>query len=391
MSIYLPTSTAVTSNTTNAQITRGRTSALFDAIDPATGTVLLNNEDRKYDPLYSSSPFFGEVVPGRQITVVSGGVTIYDARVSNWDFEYDVSGKSNAVVSTEDALAKLGRARFDEWTTTFGDTPAERITAVLARPEVNYTGTTALDDGVFVLADDLITWGSNVLNYCQLVAQSDQGLFFVDRTGVLTFKDRHAFIGAASAATFGTGGIGFSGITTSYGTDLLYNRVQVERSDPVLADAPEPEPVTATDATSIAAYEGTFTLSLPGLLLQDDTQAQDLASQLLDIYKDPIYRFEAITVDVHGLSSGNQTTVLGLDIGSVVTVTWTPNRVGTATTRTCIVEGVSHSVMPGTHVMTFTLNDSSIAQTGNYWAPGVATYGVFDVGGTDATNYPIAF
>ena len=390
VSIYLPTSQAVTSDTNIATITRGRTSGVFSTIDAGVTQVQLNNEDRDYDPLYATSPFFGQVIPGKRIVIVSGGVTVYDGDVADWSYSYDVSGRSVAIVAGEDDLALFGRAQFDEWTTTRGELPGARIASVLARPEVNYVDTVALDAGVTVLADDFVSWGSSVLNYIQLVAQTDNGLFYVSRAGVPTFKDRHAFIAVASAATFGTGGIGISEIGVSYGRDQLYNRVIVERSEPVLADAPVPVPQSVSDVTSITTHRGTFSLGLPGLLLQDDATALDLATFLLATYKNPIYRFESITVAVHGLTGGEQTTVLGLDLGSVVTVTWTPNGVGSAITRTCIIEGIYHSIMPMVHTMTFTLNDSSITQTGNFWQPGVAVFGVFNAG-TGATDYPIAF
>jgi hypothetical protein len=72
-----------------------------------------------------------------------------------------------------------------------------------------------------------------------------------------------------------------------------------------------------------------------------------------------------------------------------VTVTFTPNNVGAAITRTCVVEGIRHTIMPMHHEMELTLNDSSIAQTGHYWTVGDATYGGFSAGGV--LNYPIAF
>lgn len=124
--------------------------------------------------------------------------------------------------------------------------------------------------------------------------------------------------------------------------------------------------------------------------MEGDLELEALRDRLLSVYKDPIYRFESITVDVHKLSGATQTTVLGVDIGNVVTVTWTPNSTGSAITRMCVVEGVRHSVSAEmTHVMTLTLNDSSIAQTGHFWTVEDATYGVVDGGG--ALAYPVAF
>lgn len=384
--LYLPTAQTVTGDTFTAEIQRGRTSPLFTAIEPATGRLSFNNEDRAFDPLYSSSPYFGSVTPGRRAKLAAGGVTVFDGFVSDWNFDYDVSGKSNAHAIVEDGLARLGRIEFDEWTSTFGQLPGARITEVLARPEVDYSGTTAIDDGVFTLQSDLVTWGSNVLNYCQLIATTDDGLFFVDRQGVLSFFDRHHFIGVASAATFGTGGIGFEAVGTSYGSELLYNRVLIDRVGTEEVPAVEQ---SVSDATSISDYGGTFTLRQSGLLMETDTQALDLASYLLDVYKDPLYRVESIVVNAHGLTSGNQTTVLGLDIGSVVTVTFTPNRLGSAISRTCIVEGIRHSIAPAFHQIEFTLNDSTTMQTGGFYEPEDVTYGTID--GSGVFSYPLAF
>lgn len=382
-SVYLPTSTAVTSSVNSFDIQRGRTSPVFDEIDAASGMVALNNENRSFDPLNAAGAYFGEIAPGRRVKHTAAGVTVFDGYASDWNFDYNVDGRSVAAIALEDGLARLGRQEFDEWTSTRGDLPSDRFAAIIARPEVDWTGSTSFDAGLFHLDSDLITWGSNVLNYCQLVARTDNGLFFVDRSGVLTFKDRHSFIGTSSVVTFGTGGVGFSSIQTSFGIEQLFNNVSLGR---VGAE----EPSTATDATSISDYGGVFAYSHDGLLMEGDLELEALRDRLLSVYKDPIYRFESITVDVHKLSGATQTTVLGVDIGNVVTVTWTPNSTGSAITRTCVVEGVRHSVSAEmTHVMTLTLNDSSIAQTGHFWTVEDATYGVVDGGG--ALAYPVAF
>ena len=381
--VYLPTGVAVESYAVAFDVQRGRTSPVFDDIDAASGVVVLNNETRRFDPLYSSGPYYGSLTPGRQVTVTSGGVTVFDGYAADWNFDYSVDGRSTATIRLEDGLARLGRQQFDEWTSTYGDTPGARFAAIIARPEVDWSGATSFDTGAFVLDTDLITWGSNVLNYCQLVARSDMGYFFVARDGTLTFKDRLAFIGAPTAAAFGTGGIGIAAITTSYGVEQLYNKMQLGRVGAA-------DPVTTDDATSAATYGGVFTFSQDGLLVQDDTMLTDLATRLLAVYKDPVYRFESITVNVHALSGADQSTVLALDIGDVVTVTWTPNSTGSAIARTCIVDGIRHSVSADrTHVMELTLNDSSVAQPGHYWTVGDATYGVVSGGG--ALAYPVAF
>ena len=381
--IYLPTGATVTSYATAFDIQRGRSSLVFDEIDAASGVVTLNNEDRRFDPLNASGPYYGYLVPGCRVSLTAAGVTVFDGYAADWSYEYSVDGRSLAVVRLEDGLARLGRQTFDEWNTTYGDLPGDRFAAIIARPEVDWAGSTSFDTGAFYLDTDLVTWGSNVLNYCQLVARTDMGYFFVDRSGVLTFKDRLAFSGVASAVSFGTGGVAFHEITTSYGVEQLFNKVTLGRVGGV-------DPVTVSDATSITAYGGVFAYSYDGLLMQDDTQLEALATQLLAVYKDPIYRFESILVKTHALTGTDQTGTLGLDIGDVVSVTWTPNDTGSAIARTCIVEGVRHSASADrTYTVELTLNDSSVVQAGSLYTVDDATYGYFDGGGT--LEYPVAF
>lgn len=390
VSLYLPTSTAITAYTTSAVVDRGRTSPLFDDFAVGTASAVLNNETRLFDPLYSAGTHFGDLVPGRRFILQctpSGGsaITIFDGTVDDYGLDYPNPKKSNTVIQAVDDLAELGRARFDEWTTTYGDYAGDRLTAALARPEVNYGGTTSFDTGVTALTSDLVTWGSNVLNYCQLVARTDFGYFFATRSNAIVFYGRLHFINSSSAATFGTGGIGFESIGVTYGKEQLFNYVQVGRiAGPY--DEEDPEPQTATDSASVTAYK-LATLNFDGLLHQSDAQGLGLAEHLLDVYKDPLYRFASLRINVHGLSTAQQTTVLGLDIGSVVTVTFTPNGVGSAITRTCIIDGMRHTILPSQHVLELALNDSGIVQTGNYFEPNSGTYGAFS-GSTMSYPFP---
>lgn len=384
VNVTLPTTTAITGSVVSATIDRGRTSPVFDEIDAGTCEVVMNNEARTFDPLYSSGPYYGSVIPGATTTVTAGGVTIFSGLVDDWGFDYDVSTRSTAHLSAVDALAVLGRTEFDEWpatSTAAFPVISDRLDAITTRPEVDFTGSTDFDDGPTYLQGDYVSRGSNVLNYCQLIAKTDMGLFFAAKDNTITYRDRLSFIGHATDATFGGSGIGFSGIATSYGKDLLHNRVTVQRAGGT--------PQTVSDATSITTYKRVNTLALDNLLMQDDTTALDLATRLLAVYKDPLYRIESLEVKLHALSGADQLTVLGLDLGSVVSVEWTPNGVGSAITRTCVVEGISHSIIPAEHTVRLTLNDSSIYQVGDFYTVEDATFGTID--GAGVLDYPIAF
>jgi hypothetical protein len=371
---------------------RGRSSPL-EEFPPGVCVIELDNTGRVFDPLYSSGTWFGQILPGRRLTVTIDSVVVFDGRIFNWSFR--TGGQEIAIVEAEDGLAKLGRASFDAWTTTYGDLPGTRLAAALARPEVGYSGATSLGAGVNVLQADNVSWGSNVLAYCQLVARSDLGYFFASRTNVITFLGRHSFMGVSPAVTFSDTGSGveFDSVEVGFGRDQLANRVTVDRVRPLTAEE-DVEQVSASDATSITTFGGTFTLALSGLLLQSTGQAQAMADYLLSVLKDPLYRFRKVSMELAATADANRVAVLGLDIGSVVSVTYTPgtpNGVGTAITRTCVVDGIelSGSSQSRSCQASVTLADSVVLQTGNFYEVQDATFGAVTAGG--ALAYPIAF
>jgi hypothetical protein len=378
--VGLPTD--ITDRVNRVSITRGASSPLFSARTPpaARWSVQLNNEDRQFDP---SFPFgFGSnVVPGRRIKVQSNGITIVDGQVEDWNYDYQPSGRSVAVIDASDSLASLAAIELDAFTATAGQLPGARINAVLDRSEVAFTHNRNIDTGISTLQGDTVADGTNVLAYLQTVARSDYGTLFAGRDGRVTFKDRHSNAGLTALLFDDTGaGIGFQSIELQYGSELLFNRVVIERVGGTAQ--------TKDDTTSQAAYR-IRTLSQSGLLLSSDQLAEDLADFLVSTLAEPRIRVTSLTVELAALSQTQQDQVLALDLTSPVDVTFTPNGVGEPTflvaendddlvteggvdlaadtadlpapiTRNCVVEGISHSISAGgtTHVVTLSLGDA---------------------------------
>jgi hypothetical protein len=378
--VGLPTD--ITDRVNRVSITRGASSPLFSARTPpaARWSVQLNNEDRQFDP---SFPFgFGSnVVPGRRIKVQSNGITIVDGQVEDWNYEYQPSGRSVAVIDASDSLASLAAIELDAFTATASQLPGARINAVLNRSEVAFTHNRNIDTGISTLQGDTVADGTNVLAYLQTVARSDYGTLFAGRDGRVTFKDRHSNAGLTALLFDDTGvGIGFQSIELQYGSELLFNRVVIERVGGTAQ--------TKDDTTSQAAYR-IRTLSQSGLLLSSDQLAEDLADFLVSTLAEPRIRVTSLTVELAALSQAQQDQVLALDLTSPVDVTFTPNGVGEPTflvaendddlvteggvdlaadtadlpapiTRNCVVEGISHSISAGgtTHVVTLSLGDA---------------------------------
>lgn len=352
-------------------INRGRTVEL-DEIGTGTCRVSFRNRDRTFDPSYAAGPFFGQLVPGKKIEVSIYGQTIFTGSVDDLVDEYRVGNDSAASFLCVDALGDLARVEFDEWTTT-SQLPGARITAVLDRSEVRYAGGRDLDDGIDTLQADTVSWGSNVLNYLQLVARSDLGRLFSSRTGVLTFRDRLAAVDTAPTLTFADDGTGysFSAVQKRTAAEQLANIVSVDR-----------EGGTAQTVTSEAGITANRPRRLPisGLLLTTDTRSLDMANFLLGIYSTPEDRIAGLTIIVSGLESqADQALIAALELGDTVNVTWTPNSVGAAVEQICVVEGISHQISVfGVHTMTLAL--SEVQQSGLFTIED-DVLGLLDTGG----------
>lgn len=343
--------TEITSYVTSLTINRGRDSQLFADMPAGRWQVVLKNTDRRFDPTYTSSPYTGNIVPGKRVQVVSQSVVVADGSVEDWNYDYDVGGNSIAYMLCGDAMTQLANAEFSEWTATASETAGPRISAALDRTEVAYTLNRSIGTGVSTLQADTVAWGTNVLTYLNLVSNSDLGWLYASRDGSLTFRDRHTNLNATAALAFDDTNIGipYTGITVAYGSEKLFNRIGIERAGGTSQ--------TAEDTASQSTYR-VRSLTQSGLLLEDDTQAASMANFLLGQLKAPELRVSSLTVELAGLTSSQQQSVLSLDLTSLISVTFTPNKVGSAITRTCIVEGISHNITPVSHVVTLSLGDT---------------------------------
>ena len=298
-------------------------------------TVTVHRTAAPATTLFAQAPYHGELVPGKRVNVAVWGQTVFDGTAEDWNNEWSVDRDASATLFAIDGLGDLAMREFDEWTTT-SQTAGPRLTASLNRGEVNYGINRDFDTGASTLQSDVVTWGSNVLNYCQLVAKSDAGRFFATRENVLRFMDRHALLNPQSAVEFrddGTG-VAFHGIETQVGAELLFNRVGVDREGGTL------QTVEDTDAQT---EFGVRALNLSGLLMDSDEQSADMADWLLNTYKAPVVRIASVMVKVNALTAEQRGAVTRLDLGDVIAVSWTPQGIGDPLEQTLVVEGVEHA------------------------------------------------
>ena len=358
------TGTDVSADVNTISTDRGRPSLVFDEIDAGTCRIQLNNDRsatlgaRTYDPFNASGPYFGLLKPGIRVEVDADGYRIFTGKVSDWNLTFDTSGRSIAEMVCEDALATLARKQFDAWTTTAAQTAGPRLTAVLNRPEVSWSGGARdLDTGVSTLQADNVSWGSNVLNYCQLVAKSDgPASFFASKSGVITFRDRHSNIAAPTAATFANDGnnIPFKQVEVQVGSETYYTRVSVDREGGTVQSY----------TTSAATTEEVRSLSISGLLMDSDSQSLDMATYYANVYANGDARVSGLTAVAYrqastggyGLAVDRLANLLNLELNDVVAVSFTPNNTGSAISQSCVVSGISHEVNPDVHIVRLKLS-----------------------------------
>jgi hypothetical protein len=336
-------------------ISRGR-SDQFSSFYAGTCTIVLNNNDRRFDPINDASPYYDPatnksgVTPRRRVQIVSGGnIALFTGRIADIDVQYDYD-LSTVTITAVDDFTLLANAFTGADITPSAELSGARVSAILDLPEIAYPLTTrSIDTGVASLGDYLIKENTNAANYLQRVAEAEQGLFFVQADGVLRFTDRATSVFASPVATFADDGTGiaYQGIDTQYGNEFLFNRVQAQT---------ETGAVQAADDAASQTEFGISTLAITDLLLANDSSALTLAQKLLDNYKQPAYRFDDLRLVVSAMSSPNRNLVLGLEMGDVITVTRTFSTGSPAQVSDDYgIERIVHQITPDRHIVTIGL------------------------------------
>tara|TARA_R110002096_G_scaffold40770_3_gene110800 strand:+ start:4370 stop:5563 length:1194 start_codon:yes stop_codon:yes gene_type:complete len=308
----------ITDRLISASIARGKNRDL-DRVSAGSLTLQLNNDDRAFDPNYASSPFAGSIVPRRELRLTVDGVRQITTTIDDWNFNYNPGGISVAEVTATDDFTLLARQTLTAGTATPQLTGA-RVAAVLDDPAVDWPADRRnLDAGTSFLGADV--FDGNVLQYLQLVSDaSEQGQIFMNKAGDVQFRSRlDATPTSTSVTAFADDGTGipFTLTAVNYGSELLYNEAIVSSAVGT---------AVASNNRSQIAY-GITSVSVD-TLVDTTAQLQNLADFLVQKYGDPEYRFETISMNLNTMSAPNKATILGLEIGDVISVKFTPNGLG---------------------------------------------------------------
>ena len=356
----------VTERVRNLSSQRGRPSQ-FASFPSGQLTIEFNNHDRAFDPLYAASPFYGNIVPRREVRVRFGDERVFTGWIEDWDLTYTTDGNSIVTAVAYDAFYIITNQALTEFTPSV-ETADERINTILSRPGVNWaTDLRNLEVSTQNMGAYLIDDGTNALTYIQNVAAAEPGEVFVDKSGKIAFTNRTKYPVSEGLVTLGEGGIPFDNLRVVYGAEELYNEVTISRKNGGTAIASS---IESQGEYGIRAYNAS------DLLVETDDQIVEIALDYASRFSQPEYRVEALDVDVEKLSLENRNSVLALEIGNVVSWVFTPNNIAPAITRYLEIINIEHLVTTFSHDITFGFKEIT-------YAPLVlddAVFGKLDVG-----------
>jgi hypothetical protein len=330
----------ITDRLMSASTTRGKSQAL-DRIDAGTIDFVVDNSDRVFDPLYSAGPYFGQLIPGREVRVSCNGYPVIYGFIDDLDIGYQPNNRSIVSIQSSDALKTITTNNLPA-TSVSSELAGARVTRILDLPEVAWpSDKRSIDTGDTLLSNVAITEGTQAVAYLQLIGTSEAGEVFISKDGKFVFKERNAAPGAVDViftdetSVPGFTVIPFADLSVVYGSEQLYNRVVLSNNKVV------PDEAIAEDLSSQEVY-GARSYSVTGLLTDSATDLQSLANFLLSRFKEPQYRFDSLSVVLDVLTEAQQNEVLDLEIGNIVQVRFTPSGLPPAIDQYVRVIGISH-------------------------------------------------
>ena len=216
-----PTWTPVTAYVWNMTIDRGRSDDWGDF--DGSASVTLNNRDRRFDPYNTSGPYYGKLLPRRQIRIraqtIEGGVTtthdVFRGFIDGWSPEWTDAGTNSSVtLSCFDAFQLLGSEQLPaDWSREYVLSTSPRHYWPCDEPITPFTaGGVVKDYGSYpqnLITTALATGGEQLA--AGLVNSSIQG------TGGVSAASAYGAVLGASSFTVSMWAVLDADVTTSFG------------------------------------------------------------------------------------------------------------------------------------------------------------------------------
>lgn len=319
------------------QITRGKSRDL-DRYQAGQATVSFQNDERVFDPTYAAGQYFGQIEPRRQIRITVDDVVQFEGTIDDWNINYDQGGNSVSVAQAFDGFANLANITLTSFSPS-EELSGARVNAALDNidwPEEKR----AVDDGNATL-EAQTDQSIEILGYLQTIADSEPGEVFIDKNGNVKFVERNAGF-AADRPLFSDDGTGipYTLVSVIFGTELLFNEVTTTNAT---------QSATAINSTSVSLY-GKRDLDR-ATFLSDLTQLENLSEFLSQRFAEPEFRFEVLEIDLSNLGTAERAEMIGLELGDVVEVKFTPSGIPPAIERFGRVISLSSNFEPTQEIM----------------------------------------
>lgn len=352
------------------RLVRGRNVELAE-VETGTCDLSLRNQDRHLDPGYTLGPYYGDLVPVKQARVRATvqSITYELFRGDTFDWEQQWQGRENIVplrlLDAFDALSSSEDGLTVDAPSEFTGARINRILDTVGWPAAQRS----IDAGQTLLQVHNYE-AENTLQALHDVALWEQGIIFVNSSGLIVFHDRHRRMKpphTASQVTLSnvpTGGeLPLSQAKVRYASERLKNRVHLIQKDGV--------EIIEEDTV----LQGRFrkrTLK-EEVEIFDANVVQDMADYLLERLKSPLQRVDEVTIEPQ-LHDNLWQHALGRELGDRVTIKIRPPGTPTETeTHVCLIEKISHEVTRGRWVTKWRTSPADVNQ---YWILGTSLLGV---------------
>ena len=343
-------------------IKRGRQQALSE-IGTGSAKVVFNNQDRRFDPTNTSSPYSPNVIPNKpiRISAVYDSTTyrLFEGFIEQFPQQFVASGaQSITTVTALDAFALFKLARHTD--NEVQELSSVRITNIL--DEIGWSSSKR-DIATGVLNVQAITDDNDALTALRLTANSEGGEIFMAKDGDVKFNNRRTQLTTQTVkGTFGLGGgeIPYNDVALNFDNILLRNDWRITR----VSGSEQ----TAQNSTSITKY-GSRVVKRTGQLQTSDSDALSVANQLLAKFGDVGERVDSMVFSPKG-NTAIWTHALGAELFErYLAKIPLPN--GDTLTTTVNIQRIAHKIDAKNKTWTWTINTSPATELG-FWLLGLS-------------------
>jgi hypothetical protein len=344
--------------------TRGRATEL-EPVPAATGSLLLDNRGRRFDPTNTAGPYSGKLKKRKRVrlrtTWAGSTYDLFTAYGEDWPQRWEGPVESTVTLPLVDGLAILGTTTVDvgfpaqrsdqriadvldeaAWTVGSGWLLGSATAGVLG----NTTVLGSAGDRVLSVGDATLTAeaapgadGANALQLAQTAEASERGFLYVDKSGAVRFRSRHELQQQRITPldTFGDAGIGtaelpYADVVVEAAGGPHYTRARVAYGEQGQGA------VAYQDGAAVADY---YPLTLSAdTRLASPVDAADLARALVEDYKAPTPRVATLEHGPPLDPAALWPRLLGRDLGDVVEVRRRPPGGGPLFAQRSRIEGV---------------------------------------------------